>query len=312
MTQKKFFQIAGIIVAFVWVFCATFAIALTVQRRSDKNIPVTAPPATTTTTPYQNPQGIFTTYPTTAVNPLLTTTQPTVSLEAPTTTAPTEPSTTQPTTAQAVQTPQGKEAIVAAYLNGVNTLKSTPNFILNKNDTLNIVIDEITGGSMVESVANTLIPKPAPESYTFLGGVDAATGKSPNAVIAPLNVAAQVDPNAVTDAASQTNADGGYTVQLTLQPEVQTLASPAPNLSTMVQVIDIAPLIPSGFTLTDVTINYSPSVITAVFDSQNRIVSMQHKLVSQGGGSGKVAFPPISASMTMHGDYTSDYTIIYN
>ena len=47
-------------------------------------------------------------------------------------------------------------------------------------------------------------------------------------------------------------------------------------------------------------------------DSQGRIVSMQHKLVSQGGGGGKVTFPPMNASMTMHGDYTSDYTITYN
>ena len=310
MTQKKFFRIAGITVAFVWVFCATFAIALTVQRRSDKNIPVTAPPATTTTTPYQNQQGIFTTYPTTTANPLLSTTQPTVSVEASTTTAPTEPSTTQPTTAQTAQAPQSKEAIIAAYLNGVNTLKSTQNFILNKNDTLNITIDEITGGSVVEAFANTLIPSPAPESYTFLGGVDAATGKTPNAVIAPLNVAAQVDPTAVTTAVSQANADGGYTVQLIIQEEIQTLSSPAPNLSTMVQVIDASSLVPAGATVTEMTVNYSPSTITAVFDSQNRIVSMQHKLVSQGGGKGKMAL--ITATMSMHGDYTSDYTIIYN
>lgn len=313
MTQKKFFQIAAIIVGFVWVFCGTFAIAITVQRKSDKAIPVTNPLATTTTTPAANAQSIFGTSPNTLPN--YNTTVPTASSPLPTagTTQPATQPTTQPTTqSTASSVPQGKDAIVAAYINGVNTLKSTSNFLLNKNDTLNIEIDEITGGSLVESVAGSLIPKPQPESYTFLGGVDATSGMTPNQVIAPLNVPANVDINAVTNAVSQQNADGGYTVQLTLQAEQQTLTSPAPNLSTMVEVIDITSLIPNGFSLTEVTVNYSPSTITAVFDSQNRIVSMQHKLVSQGGGAGKVAFPPISASMTMHGDYTSDYTISYN
>ena len=311
MTQKKFFQIAAIAVGFVWVFCATFAIAITVQRKSDKSIPVTNPLATTTTTPMANQQNVFGTSPNTMPN--YNTTAPTTSSPLPTesTTQPTTQSSTQPTV-QTQSAPQGKEAIVAAYINGVNQLKNTPNFLLNKNDTLNIEIDEITGGSLVEGVASSLIPKPSPESYTFLGGVDATSGKTPNQVIAPLNVAAAVDINAVTNAVSQQNADGGYTVQLTIKEEQQTLTTPAPNLSTLVQVIDITSLIPSGFTLTEVTVNYSPSTITAVFDSQNRIVSMQHKLVSQGGGAGKVTIPPISASMTMHGDYTSDYTISYN
>lgn len=309
MTQKKFLQIASIVVLSVWVFCATFAIAITIQRKSDTKVPVTNPPATTTTTPALNQQNTLPTNPITQPTYNIPTqpTQPVTDTFSP---APTQP-TTQPTTAAPVSTaPQGKEAIVAAYINGVNALKNTPNFTLNKNDTLNIVIDRITGGSMVEGVANTLIPKPTPESYIFIGGVDSSTGKTPNQVIAPLNVPAKVDINAVTNAVSQQNSDGGYTVQLTLKEEQQNLTTPAPNLSTMVQVIDVASLIPSGFELTEVHINYSPSTITATFDSQGRLVSMHHMLVSQGGGGGKMAF--ISASMEMHGDYLSEYTISYN
>lgn len=315
MTQKKFLQIAAIAVGFVWVFCATFAIAITVQRKSEKEIPVTNPLATTTTMPTTNPMDIFGTSPNT---PVYNTTSPLNSTSpapvTPTTQAPTQAATQPSTQAQPSAVPQGKDAIVAAYVNGVNQLKNTPNFLLNKNDKLDIEIDEITGGSAIESVAKTLIPKPEPESYTFLGGVDAATGKTPNQAIAPLNVAAKVDINAVTNAAAQQNADGGYTVQLTIKEEQQTLTAAAPNLSTMVEVIDIQSLIPDGFTLEAVNINYSPSTITAVFDSQGRIVSMQHVLVSQGGGSGtaKVLVANIPASMTMHGTFTSDYTIIYN
>lgn len=310
MTQKKFFQIAGIVVAFVWVFCATFAIALTIQRRPNKNVPVTNPPATTTTTPYQNPQGVFSIAPSTTQFFFPTTTaQPLPTININTTAAPVIQPTTQPTT-QASSIPQSKEQILAAYINGVNALKNTPNFILNKTDKLNIIIDEITGGSMVEAFANTLIPSPSPENYTFLGGVDAATGKTPNAVIAPLDKAAACDINAVTSAVAQPNTNGGYTIQLILKEEIQTYTSPAPNLSTMVQVIDASALLPPGATIQEMNVNYAPSTITAVFDSQNRIVSMQHVLVSEGGGKGGMAF--ITATMKMHGDYTSDYTISYN
>ena len=310
MTQKKFLQIAGFAVAFVWVFCATFAIALTVQRKSEQRVPVTAPPATTTTTPAQQ-QGIFATYPTTSyLTTLPSTTQPTAAPVQSDSTVPVQ-TTTEPTTTQQFQTvPQGKEAIVAAYVNGVNTLKNTPNFTMNKNDTLNITIDEITGGSMVQSFANSFIPTPTPESYTFIGGIDSATNATPNSTVAPLNVAAKVDVNAVTNAVAQQNADGGYTLQLVIQPEVQTYTTPAPNLSTMVQVIDANSLLPAGATIQEMTVNYDASTITAVFDNQNRIVSMQHKLVSQGGGKGSMAL--ITATMKMHGDYTSDYTISYN
>ncbi len=212
--------------------------------------------------------------------------------------------------ARAFSTPETKENIVSAYINGVNALKNTKNFTMNKNDTLNITIDEITGGSMVQSFLNTLIPSPSPESYTFVGGVDSATNATPNSTIAPLNKAAKVDVNAVTSAVAQQNPDGGYTIQLVIQPEVQTLSSPAPNLSTMVQVYDANTLLPAGFTIQEMTVNYAPTTITAVFDSLNRIVSMQHILVSQGGGSGNIL--GITATTTMHGDYTSAYTISYN
>lgn len=309
MTQKKFFQIAGIIVACVWVFCATFAIAITLQRKQDnKNIPVTNPPATTTTLPVQSTQNVF------AASPATTLSSQTPQLSIPDSTLSTIPSqtTTVPSTTAPPQssTPQGKDAIISAYLNGVNTLKNTPNFSMNKNDTLNVQIDEITGGSAVEAFANTMIAAPAPESYVFTGGVDSATGKTPNSVIAPLNLSAAVDPNAVTQALSQPNADGGYTVSLTIQPEVQTQDAQAPNLYTMVQVIDVQSLVPSGATIKELTINYAPSSIVAVFDSQNRIVSMQHHLVvTQGGGKGSMLMIPIT--MSMHGEYISDYSITY-
>ena len=219
MTQKKFLQIAGIVVGAVWIFCITFAIAYKLQNPSlGTDILVTNPPATTTTTAYLNTpspsqpstNSIFGVSPTTANLQGMTT------AGIPTTTAP---------TTQASNVPQDKGEIINAYINGVNLLKNTQNFSMNKNDTLNVTITDVqmTGGAALQSAvmafANNLIAPPAPESYTFVGGVDAVTGETPNSTIAPLNTAAQVDINAVTNATASPTADGGYTVTLTIQAE---------------------------------------------------------------------------------------------
>ena len=320
MTQKKFFQLAGIIVIAVWVFCITFAIAYKVQTRTpDKNVPATNPPATTTTNPYQGTGAPLT--------GLLSPSQPSTNsifgvspapsgnqgLTSPSLPAATQP-VTQPTT-QAGVTPQGKGEIINAYVNGVNQLKNTQSFSMYQNDTLNVTITDVkmVGGDIfkngVMAFANNLIAPPEPESYTFISGVDAITGKTPNEVIAPLNTAAQVDFNAVTNATSAPTADGGYTVELTIQPEEQTLYSPAPNLSTMVEVIDMTSRLPANATLTEMNISYAPTTITATFDSQNRITSMEHKLASKGGGAGKMI---VEVTMQMEGNYTSNYTFTYN
>ena len=309
MTQKKFLQIAGIVVGAVWIFCITFAIAYKLQNPSlGTDILVTNPPATTTTTAYVNTpspsqpstNSIFGVSPTTANLQGMTT------AGIPTTTAP---------TTQASNVPQDKGEIINAYINGVNLLKNTQNFSMNKNDTLNVTITDVqmTGGAALQSAvmafANNLIAPPAPESYTFVGGVDAVTGETPNSTIAPLNTAAQVDINAVTNATASPTADGGYTVTLTIQAESQNLYTPAPNLSTMVEIIDVQTLLPSGATLSESTVNYQPSTVSATFDSQNRIVAMEHRLASQGGGTGKMI---VEVTMQMEGTYTSNYTITYN
>ena len=319
MTQKKFFQLAGIVVASVWVFCITFAIAYTVKSRPRKSAPVdnsiqittgiVVPPSTTVTT----------TAPTT--NPF---TAPSQSLESPT--LPTSSESTQPhitpsensttTTEQTENSvPQNKNEIIDSYINGINALKNTQDFSMNKVDTLNVNITDvqITGGSALKNTvmeyANSLIAPPEPESYSFIGGTDVVTGETPNSTIAPLNVPAQCSPDAITEATATPDDDGGYTVKLTIAPETQTMYTEAPNLSTMVEVIDVSTLIPSGATMTELNIEYAPTTIEAKFDSQGRIISIEHILTSKGGGTGKMI---VSVKMTMEGTYSSKYTINYN
>ncbi len=312
MTQKKFLQLAGIAVATVWVFCITFAVAYTLRSKSVTDAPVNQQtPITTGVVNLPSTTVPTTTMPTTT---LPSTTVPDA-FTVPSTTSPnTEISTTETTTEKST-VPKEKTDIINAYINGVNQLKQTQNFSMQKNDTLNVTITDVqmSGGNALKNTvmefANSLIAPPEPESYTFIGGFDAATSETPNSTIAPLNKAAQVNFDAVTDATSTPTADGGYTVSLTIQPETQTMYAAAPNLSTMVEVIDPSALLPNGATMTELSINYQPTIIKATFDSQNRIIAMEHKLTSQGGGSGKMI---VSVKMTMEGTYTSNYTITYN
>ncbi len=313
MTQKKFLQLACIAVASVWVFCITFAIAYTVRSKSVYKAPVSQQtPITTGVVNIPSSTAPSTTVPTTAFVPDVFTAP---STSAPVSEVPTATPSATETTTEKSKVPKEKTDIINAYINGVNLLKQTQNFSMQKNDTLNVVITDVqmTGGNALKNAvmdfANGLIAPPEPESYTFIGGYDAATGETPNSTVAPLNKAAQVNYDAVTEATVAPTVDGGYTVSLTLQPETQTMYAEAPNLSTMVEVIDPSALLPSGATMTELSINYQPSVIKATFDSQNRIVAMEHKLTSQGSGSGKMV---ISVKMTMEGTYTSNYTITYN
>lgn len=318
MTQKKFLQLSGIAVATVWIFCITFAIAYTIRSKSAHGVPVNQnTPITTGVVELPSTTLPTTTMPTTAVPqtviPDAFTVPSTQSLpsvtDISTTVTPTE------TTTEKSIVPREKTEIINAYVNGVNQLKQTQNFSMQKNDTLNVAITDVqmSGGNALRNTvmefANSIIAPPEPESYTFIGGYDAATAETPNSTIAPLNKAAQVNYDAVTDASSSPTADGGYTVSLTIQPETQTMYAPAPNLSTMVEVIDPSTFLPNGATMTELSINYQPSGIKATFDSQNRIVAMEHNLTSKGSGSGKMI---VSVKMTMEGTYTSNYTITYN
>lgn len=221
--------------------------------------------------------------------------------------------TTAPTTAKnSYPVPKTKDEIIDAYINGVNKVKDTENFTLYKDDTLNLVFDELPGGSIIQGFADSLVAdnQKAPITYNFVGGTDSATGKTPLSAIAPLDSYASVNHGAVKTATATPNTDGGYTVKLVLQDEEQTHISAAPNNATTVEVIDVSPLLPAGATLSNLSINYKATTITATFNNKGRLVYMEHYLcVDRAEGTG--GYGPIAATMKMHGDFTSKYTFTY-
>lgn len=209
--------------------------------------------------------------------------------------------------------PSGKEAIVTAYNEAVNKLKNTASFTLVKQDVLSVEIDDISGGSSVQNIASSMIKNNTntdPVTYNFSNGSDPSTGKSPNAVIAPLNSNAALNTGIVTSAEAKESSGGGYSLKLTLGKAVQTMTSSAEGYSTSMEVINVDSLgLPSSAKITSLNITYDNSVIEAEIDKDGRITSMKHTLVvSEADGEGKMLVP---ITVKLHGNYVSNYKISY-
>ena len=315
MNSKKLLQMAAILIAGIWI--STIGTVIVVKNVKPRYTHTTQPPIIITTAPS------FATQPTSAapVNGNDFITSPTVpsqqipSSQAPSVapTLPTQPSAFQSSASPTVTVPQGKSAIIAAYVNGINQLKGATNFSLVEDSALTIAIDHVTGGSVVQGLAEKFVTDnqaTEPINYNFVSGVDASTGLTPLGAIPPKNQYAALNEDFVTSATATANADGGYTVTLKLKTESQTQSAAASNHAGIVNVIDMSELMISGASVEAYEIVYSDTTITAVFNKENRIVSFKHYMnVPSSSGNGKYTIIPVE--MAMHGEYTGTFNVTY-
>lgn len=205
--------------------------------------------------------------------------------------------------------------VASLYVDAVNKTKGYQDFTLTREDTLNLVIDEATGGSVVKNFANSFVSSKAPhsvETLVFAGGVDQnGSGETPANALPPVTGAASLDPAALISANAVPNEYGGYNISLALIDEVQSLNAAAPNHAGTMEVIDVSALgLPSVISISGLDIFYSGATINAVTDSEGKILTMTHHLpVSQATGTGKAI--GLTAEMKMHGDFTCVYTVTY-
>lgn len=306
MNNKKLLQIVIICVVAIWVFCITFTVGVIRVRK--QNQAAASPSALSTSNSYTQGQSTQPTdFSETQQNPTVSesaqTTEPTFGSTEPTSDQNSDPQSKIPTS---------RSEIIAAYVDAVNRLKSEQNFSLTKTELLSVSISKMTPDS-AKSIANKMIEsnrKTKPDVYNFVNGFDAASGMSPNSVIAPLGTYAALNDSVVTKAESTPNLDGSFTVSISLGQETQTLDSAAPNYSTSMQVIRLEELgLPSNARFDSLTILYDNSTIEALIGSDGRILSMRHYLnVSHAEGSGSMVFP-ITAEL--NGDFTTTYKINY-
>lgn len=305
MEFKKLVRILSVTAIAVWLFCLSFLVSY--QIADKKNNTPTTLPNIVTNTPITNIDN--TTQPT--QNP----TQPSIDVNATLPTQPEQPTQQdpQPTQAQVgLKVPSTTSEIVAAYVNGINTLKATPDFTCLRTTKLNVKIHKISGGSVVEKAANMVIEKNQipPTTYTFVGGVDAATGVTPMGILPPPNKQSIINESFVKSATATPTADGGYTLRIDLNDEAHIYPGQADNLVNIVEVVDTSALIPAQATTHYVEIYYSGVYVTANFDAQGRMTYTKNYMeVKQMRGSGSM----MGFTMTVEGggDFYGEYTITY-
>lgn len=311
MEFKKLVRILSVAAVAVWLFCLSFLVAYQVTEKQAQKYTTTLPQIVTNT-----PLGNDTV--TTPSTPTL----PNANNDTPSVTDPTQPTqqgqepTQAPTQQQeapsGVKVPSTKSEAITAYVNAINTLKQTPNFTCLRTSKLNVGIDKISGGSVVEKAANMVIEQNQipPTTYTFVGGVDAATGATPNSILPPPNKQCIINEDYVTSATCSATADGGYTMTLLLKDEAHIHPNEAANLANIVEVVDTTALIPAQATVHYVEIYYSGVYVTANFDSQGRLIYAKNYMeVQQMRGSGSM----LGFTMTVegHGDFYGEYSITY-
>jgi hypothetical protein len=149
-----------------------------------------------------------------------------------------------------------------------------------------------------------------PTTYTFVGGVDAATGVTPMGILPPPNKQSIINENFVKSATATPTADGGYTLRIDLNDEAHIYPGQADNLVNIVEVVDTSALIPAQATTHYVEIYYSGVYVTANFDAQGRMTYTKNYMeVKQMRGSGSM----LGFTMTVEGggDFYGEYTITY-
>lgn len=310
MEFKKLVRILSVAAIAVWLFCLSFLVSYQVAEKQSQKYTTTLPDIVTNT-PITSSNNNITTQPS-----ALSSTAPSVNVDATTPSQGTQQSdaTSAPTTQStpAVKVPSTTAEIVNAYVNGINTLKSTQNFTCLRASQLNVTIDEISGGSVVENVANQVIAdnQVAPTTYTFVGGTDTATGATPNSILPPINKQCVINESFVNSATCSPTADGGYTMTIYLNDEAHIYPNEAANLSNIVEVVDTSSLIPSQAKVNYMEIYYSGVYVTANFDSSGRMIYTKNYMqVNQMRGSGSM----LGFTMTVvgHGDFYGEYTITY-
>lgn len=310
MEFKKLVRILSVAAVGVWLFCLSFLVAYQVtEKQAQKytttipqivtNTPINSDPIQNTTTPTLPDANVDVSVPTADV------TQPTQQGQLPTE-APTQQS------PSGIKIPSTKAEAIAAYVNGINTLKATPNFTCLRVSKLNVNIDKISGGTVVEKAANMVIEQNQipPTTYTFVGGVDAATGVTPMGILPPPNKQSVINESFVRGASCTPTEDGGYSIRIDLNDEAHIYPGQADNLVNIVEVVDTTALIPSQATTHYIEIYYSGVYVIANFDAQGRMTYTKNYMeVKEMRGSGSM----MGFTMTVegHGDFYGEYTITY-
>ena len=248
------------------------------------------------------------------------TTQP--AAPADTTTQPAAPAdtTTQPAAdagASSAAVPSTTAEIVAAYNKAVNDAKHyTGKVTLKKHDIIDVQLRDLP--AVAEKVITPVIAnltKTEPKEETFENGKGTAdtTRELKNWIIPGGGRDAALQEAGVANATATANADGGYTMVITLVAETSTFdgtktTSEPTHHKSIMDPLELGSLDLGPISITNADLSYPGATMTATVDAQGRLVKLEQKLPLEGTGSGKAV---ISLTLNLGGSMDGNYEFIY-
>ena len=255
---------------------------------------------------------------TTTAAPQTTTSAPETTTAAPqgdTTTAAPQGDTTTAAPSGNSSVPSTKAEIATAYNKAINDAKHyTGKVTLKKHDIINVSLPDGAASKILNPIIANLT-KTEPYEWTFENGADVA---DPNRKIADKIIPgggrdAALQEAGIANATATANADGGYTMTITLVAETSTFdgtstTSEPTHHKTAMDPLELGSLDLGPVTITNADMKYPGATLTATVDSQGRLVKLEQKLPLEGSGTGKAGIP---VTLEITGSMDGNYEFIY-
>ena len=255
---------------------------------------------------------------TTTAAPQTTTAAPETTTAAPqgdTTTAAPQGDTTTAAPSGNSSVPSTKAEIATAYNKAINDAKHyTGKVTLKKHDIINVSLPDGAASKILNPIIANLT-KTEPYAWTFENGADVA---DPNRKIADKIIPgggrdAALQEAGIANATATANADGGYTMTITLVAETSTFdgtstTSEPTHHKTAMDPLELGSLDLGPVTITNADMKYPGATLTATVDSQGRLVKLEQKLPLEGSGTGKAGIP---VTLEITGSMDGNYEFIY-
>ncbi len=204
------------------------------------------------------------------------------------------------------------DQIVANLNEAMAKLESTTDFTAHVVDDIQVTVVDCSiamATSLVNGVVQMFVGQ-TDNTYTFVGGIETASGQSVTEFVIPSASAFNLDPAGIASASAAQDGDNVvYTV--TLIEETATYASPvAPYHQTTVGYLDLTDIgLPSTVSIDEATLNYHGSTMTIIVDSEGRVTSFDVEFPMDGGGTASISF--FSGSAEFEGSMDQTWTFTY-
>ncbi len=320
--MKQETKIVAIVLAFLIVFMSGFGLGATKGiniKIEGAAVQTGGQQAVVNTTTTQAPQTTTTAAPQTTTQApaadATTTTAP--AADATTTTAPAADATTTtaaPSTS-GLKVPSGNAEIVAAYNKAVNDAKHyTGKVTLKKHDIINVALPESAASKILNPIiANLTKTEPKEATFENAVGVDDNTRELTKWIIPGGGRDAALQEAGVASASATANADGGYTMTITLVAETSTFdgtntTSEPTHHKSIMDPLELGSLDLGPVKITNADMKYPGATMTATVDAQGRLVKLVQKLPLEGTGTGKAGIP---LTLEISGSMDGNYEFIY-